>query len=431
MTRPFDVRQSPSGPRSQIEAPFITQSAWFIDGTNGDDSKAGSSAATALRTLAEFSRRVKGSVMFGAVTQTNERMITVNISGAFSTSDELYFDGVMLYDITSITFQGTVTTTALAATITNVTGLGSGGGAPFTLTTTGLDWTTTPERRIVFPGGQVAWIGRVIDANNITISTPGITPTNGQVVTVQTTTVIPNFFGNVSGQPRQNSQALNSQFRKVFLQDLFIGVPKNNLTTVEIPPFNLMGSARYFVNRCKVVTGLIQGDGITISTCQFIPSSANAFPRLEVFARNIDWGSSSVAQNPAATGNHTLQFLLGSCSTFRSLYCEGVGVLLVDPGVALIIASGNTHIQNSPVEGLRLNNGTIVTNNNGGRLSGTGNATFGINCGGGGVFGYFGAVDKPTITGTSGDTAVVGVTKAYAAIPFVNNPLFAGIYQFS
>ena len=410
---------------------LVTQPAWFVDGTTGNDNATGATLATALKTLAEFSRRMRGATLVGSFTQPNEAQIQVNLSGSFDVTDQLYLDGLFLYDTTSLVIQGTVTNTALVATITNVVGLGSGGGNPFTLTTTGVDWTTTPERRILLSGGFTAWIGRVIDANNITISNPNTTPLNGQTVTVQTTTVIPNMFCNIGAQPRQNAQALNSQFRKVLIFDVLIGVPKNIISTVEIPPLNLLGSARYFLNRCKIVTGLIQGNGVTTSTCQFIPSSATNSPRLEVYAQNFEFGFCSIAKNPAAINNHTLQLLLGSSISFRSVYSEGVGVLCVDPGVQLLIAAGNTHIQNSPVDGLRLNAGTQVVNNSNGRLSGTANAGFGINAGGGGVFGYFGAVDKPTITGASGDTAVVGVVKAYAAIPFVNNPLFSGIYQFS
>jgi len=410
---------------------LVTQPAWFIDGTTGNDNATGATLATALKTLAEFSRRMRGATLVGSFTQPNEAQIQVNLSGSFDVTDQLYLDGLFLYDTTSLVIQGTVTNTALVATITNVVGIGAGGGNPFTLTTTGVDWTTTPERRILIGGVFVAWIGRVIDANNITISNPNTTPINGQTITVQTMTVIPNLFCNIDGQPRQNAQALNSQFDKVIINDLLIGVPKNIITTVEIPPLNLVGTARYVLFRCKVVTGLIQSIGVTLNTCQLLPSSATNSPRLEVYSTNIALAFCSIAKNPATINNHTLQLLLGTTATFRSVYSEAVGVLCVDPGVQLVIASGNTHIQNSPVEGLRLNAGTQVVNNNGGRLSGTGNTTFGINCGGGGVFGYFGAVDKPTITGAGGDTAVVGVVKAYAAIPFVNNPLFSGIYQFS
>jgi hypothetical protein len=428
--------QSPSGavmcPALLVSSlGLVTQPAWFVDGTTGNDNATGATLATALKTLAEFSRRMRGATLVGSFTQPNEAQIQVNLSGSFDVNDQLYLDGLFLYDTTSLVIQGTVTNTALVATITNVVGLGSGGGAPFTLTTTGVDWTTTPERRVLLQGTFTAWIGRVIDANNITISNPNTTPINGQTLTVQTTTAIPNLFCNIDGQPRQNAQALNSQFDKVIINDLLIGVPKNAITTVEIPPLNLVGTARYVLFRCKVVTGLIQSIGVTLNTCQLLPSSATNSPRLEVYSTNIALAFCSIAKNPASINNHTLQLLLGTTATFRSVYSEAVGVLCVDPGVQVVIASGNTHIQNSPVEGLRLNAGTQVVNNSGGRLSGTGNATFGINCGGGGVFGYFGAVDKPTITGASGDTAVVGTTKAYAAIPFVNNPLFSGIYQFS
>lgn len=412
---------------------FVTQAAWFINGTTGNDANDGATATTALRTLAEFSRRMKGAVIFPPSNQTNERQMVVTLAGAFASTDELYLDGILLFDISSLLVQGTVTTTALAATITAVTALGAGGTtAPFTLTTTGLDWTTTAERRIVFPGGQVAWIGRVIDANNVTISNPGITPTNGQVITVQTTTAVPNLLCNVQGQPRQNAQALGTQFRKVFFQDLLIGVPKNNLTTVEIPPLVMVGTARFNLVRCKVVTGLVQAYGITFDTCQLIPSSANVAPRLEFYGYNMSFQNCSVAQNPASTNSHTWQIGQGCVQFWRSVYFEAVGVLLFEPGATIQLnGAAASHIQNSPVDAVRLTTGTLGMQNAGARLSGAGNAAFGINILGGATWGYFGAGDKPSVTGTSGDVSILGLgTLAYAAIPATQIAKFNGMYQF-
>ena len=44
----------------EIEQPFLTQTRWFVDPVNGDDSNDGTTAASALQTPGELARRWSG-----------------------------------------------------------------------------------------------------------------------------------------------------------------------------------------------------------------------------------------------------------------------------------------------------------------------------------------------------------------------------------
>jgi len=96
---------------------FITQDVWYIDSVDGDDSNDATSSSTAIKTLSELTRRLRGKTLSSNVTVMN-----IYLAGTFPTEPLILDLSVVSYcwikisAETTITYTGSITEfTAYAA----------------------------------------------------------------------------------------------------------------------------------------------------------------------------------------------------------------------------------------------------------------------------------------------------------------------------
>lgn len=388
-----------------------TQAVWAVNATTGNDAAAGGTL-TPLRTVAELSRRLKG------ITLTVSTVIT--LTGTFAQTDVLSLQDIFCYDEASITINGVVTPVQSGIVISSVTAIGAGTTQPWTIVTTGIDWTLQTARRVTLSGGQTGWIGQVVNANTIVCSHFNVTPTNAMTMTLETTSSVNNFAGNVYAQGRSNAQAVTLQINKVLVQDLKIGTPVAVVGpsgVVEVAPLVLLGMPQYAFTRCDVSTGILNAVNATFNFCQIHPFSNLTSTRLECFQSNflnfqgcsfVPLGSTSTS---VVSNQCNLQF--GNC------YAENVAFAF---NGCQVTHSAGMNIRNCVAAVLPYQLDVLSSakcTSNAAILAGAGNlAAQGLTVNNSAKFIYFQAAGKPTITAVA-DTLVGGTAKAYAAIPFL------------
>lgn len=132
----------------EVAQDFVTQSTWFVDAANGSDSNSGESESSALRTLAELTRRWNGRTFSSALSS-----VTVTLLGDFS-AEYLTLSATFTGN-TAVTIQGRMTT-VYAGAITTFTAYNAGTSTRSTMTDAGVaDWTTHVGRRLRVTSGAV------------------------------------------------------------------------------------------------------------------------------------------------------------------------------------------------------------------------------------------------------------------------------------
>ena len=133
------------------------QSQWYVK-SDGDPTAQGDTIATAI-TPTKLRRRLLNACIGQNTTIT-----------CLGNIDILELIGVSLQDNFTLDIEGTLTQVG-AGSIVAVTPNASTGAAPWALQTTGIDWTAVTAKRIELSNGTVGWVGQVIDANNVRVST--------------------------------------------------------------------------------------------------------------------------------------------------------------------------------------------------------------------------------------------------------------------
>ncbi len=417
------LRSGPSGRLFDLTSPLVTygtQLAWFVDAQNGDDDSIGDTAAHPLKTLGELSRRLSNNILLVPLTSAagaaEVREITVSLTGTFGQNDQLFLVDTFLENVTSLNISGVVANVT-TCTISSVTALTVGSTAGWTLVTTGIDWTATTAQRLMLPGGQVAWVVSVVDANTITVSSFNATPVALQTLTVQSCTTLNQLYVSAYGSPRSNAQSVTPQVNKLQFNDLFVGTPLGTLTggVLEVAPLYVYGRTQIAFNRCRIKTGMLGCDNATFNSCLIIPFSNLTSTRLEAFecqfANFQHCGFSGVGSTSTSFFFNRCFFQFGQCYSERVFFSvnQGSHLLCSNPliirnvqvNAAIFLSSSANAFCSAPA--------AIV--------SGTGNADVGINANAGCQFIYFNAAGKPTVTGGAGDTRIGGTVTAYAAIP--------------
>jgi hypothetical protein len=390
----LSLRAGPSGKAYDLDSALVaygTQSAWFIDATNGDDDNPGTQSHP-LRTMAEFNARLSGNfIQVPMAVQLVDNVI----------DSSLQLCGTRFSSSGSLTVSGTLTDTA-SGSLTSSSAIGPG----WQLTTVGIDWTTqSTSSQVRFSTGHVAAISEIVDANNVIVGflcAPGVsqsavTPTNGSTVTVATRSRALNPILNSTAQALQNSFP-------IILQNLSF-----DAALASQAAFTVAGGCRVQMYGCEMKD---QGT--------FVSNGFNARGSKYTLTTTFSWQSNNQIPTTfgcvvGGTGAVLFNHQAGTTS-HSSLLMTGARLGL--NGGNTVMTASNIHIRNSA-------NPVVVTN--GGYLSASGGSTAAIsgsvgNTGIGidcvmGVVEYF-ASTKPTVTGAS-DARVGGNSKTYAQIPFI------------
>lgn len=377
------------------------QAAWAIDPVNGDDAAFGTPSSP-LKTMGELNFRLDGNLI--------QQATTVQCVGDVL-DQPLWLSGTRIQSGASLTLSGTRTDVA-SGLVSVVTGLGAAGIRPWQITTTGINWTAVPAgAQVRFSTGELAMILEVVDANNVIIGAigalTGVTsnaPTVGSTVTAATLSrALPPVLNASGVGTRGTFQVLFRDFSFDAANDYTLcgGVPTQFYGCELKAPATLGGNfiAENPANlRCSRLTCTgtggwnLNGSMSDLNTagvvCVGLGAGSIANPRGRIFHGDM-------AFNGARLSVNSNQFVSCGAMYFRRVL--GVSCILVNDGGALLM------------------NGPPVN----GATGAAGNTLFGIDVPTGRVW-YIGAGNKPTVTGTSGDTRIGGAVKTYAQVPFIS-----------
>jgi len=385
------------------------QASWAIDPTNGVDSNQGTPAAP-LRTMGELSGRLSLNLI--------QQPTTVQLVGNVVDSP-LNLQGTRFAKGASLTVSGTLTDVT-TGTISVVTPLGiANGGAvtqpPWLLTTTGaVDWTTVPVgAQIRYSTGHVGMLLAAISATQAIVgclAAPGtsislVTPAAGNTLTVSTLSSALPPVVNATQIAFNGGSAIT-----IGLTGLRMDMANNDLYAQGGATLQLYGCELV----CATTLGLVHSSGgvLDLRACRVTLSGANSFRFRGTQADLI----STFGLCVVGTGSNFFQH---NCSvSHNNTAISGARLLCSSESNAQI---GSCYFRNTAGPVLVNSQGRLLCN---GVLNGTnasdGNTGIGIDVSSGLVT-YFSS-SKPQVSGNGGspETRVGGVTKAYAAIPYVN-----------
>ena len=391
------------------QSALILQPNWFLDANNGSDTADGDTASNALKSLEGLSRRFGSYPVFAQKT-------LIHLAGDFATED--FFLRGSARDGVTVGLIGEVTVTR-EGTITAKTNYLSGTNTA-QITDTGVaDWSPDFGDRLTLTSGANIgahnWIAADLGSNEVRTNTwfklhaigeaGGSTPLNG-------------FSFNVDVNDTYNIERFTS------LSSLNISIDRtqghaNPVNSFEARDIALGGYAIDFdvisylgTDACLIgchVSQLIRGESFRLIGCHgsdVIAAQCNPLYDACMFSGAILTGSPGFNNCDGFLRRRTLMQgsapSLGTQTTIA--YLDGLAIYDSPIGFTVPVHS--------------------VVDNAGGNTWGTGNTTHGIDIKTGGKFIYD---TKPTVTGSSGDVQVAGVTKTYAEIPFVNTAQFAGM----
>jgi hypothetical protein len=148
-----------------------TQAAWYIDPSSGSDANDGA-VATPLRTMAEFTRRVRGRTLLAS---------TITVTAVGTLSEAVDFD-VMLGDTVALTLLGSRSSSLLSGTLTAVQNVVEASGTISTITDSAIatSWTSSLGSnlnclvRVALGAGSYAhmWIAKDLGSKTARVSDP-------------------------------------------------------------------------------------------------------------------------------------------------------------------------------------------------------------------------------------------------------------------
>jgi len=397
-----DLRQSPSGQILGVASPLAAwslQPAWAVDPTNGNDLATGTPAAP-LKTAAELGARLSG--------QRLQQNTTVTLLGSLPSNDPLFIAGTWLGSFT-FELSGTLENT-VAGQLVTVTANATTGRAPWLLETSGIDWTTATQRRIELSGGSVGWVGEVIDATHVRVSTFQGENSDNDVTPVALDTFVASvpsssptislgiegalddpvlFTAPAQAQVRVRNLTLSgagrstSSWRSAQLWGCRIQNPRTLgiSTTVLRSCFRDTAQAQEFIVRddayLLIVDGVMVQDSSGVGQL-WVPAGLTAWVRGLPWFRNTGIFLQSSVFLHSFSRMHFEQFNIGIDSTAAMLSLTG-------------IVSGTSTLPGS--FGLVIRNAQVA---------------------------LYSVAAKPTISGAGGDTVIGGTVTAYAGVPFIN-----------
>lgn len=374
------------------------QTTWAVDEATGDDSNIGTPASP-LASVGELCRRLSNNTI-----QDNT---TIEFVGDVTEPIELR--NTKVADGKTVTINGTATTTASGA-IGTVTALGPNSGFPWQLDTTGIDWTTVTERRIVITNtasvGAIAWVLEVVDADTViigtlsTIGTPSITPTNLMTFDIQELSTVPNSNIDASATAMQLPLV-----QSIIVQDLRFTSGVNDMR--------------------------VAGSRHTFFGCDFTFSAAGTFSSdcLAAVFRQCRWNGVAASGHDLISKNIFILIggiLVGGGLRWRTAIAQGQIQQFSTFNAQMFVNSyirinaGGLHMRDSPSNPFSVLPGCYVSAfSTTSILSGADNLGIGLVVNTGGAYSYQSSA-KPTISGATADTQIGGTNTAYASVPSVN-----------
>lgn len=393
---------------SSGSAQYLQQPTWFINANTGNDSNDGATSLTALASWAELARRWGPSPI---LRQTTDVFIESSLTEILSVQGGV----VSLTGTSLLRIHGGVSAQLASGTFSGVTPLNVAAQQRLVLSDTGLGSQVKQRIRVTTgaAAGAIAWGAEQLGADDLACSPAGIFDTSAVPLPGSATLATPaggddyvvESLFQVDGIDLSVSRADESDGATfaLLVEDLAItgdtilqldsAMGPGGVLPVAVGcqlgdgAFALTGEA-YFCCLCFVDVFNVVGTGrATSDACLFFSS----FTVFVVIGGGL--------------------FLRGQTlfeSTVLIVALDGIlGGLTTSPGAVF----------NSPNDGLRLLRGSKAVLN--GVLWGTGNGDVGIEVEPAALYAYP-AAQKPTVTGTTGDTRVGGVVRAYGLIPIFN-----------
>lgn len=378
--------------------PFITQTLWYVDATNGSDTNSGTSWSSALKTLPELALRFFG-VFDPSITSVN-----VYLRGTFAHTLSLHATFATLGAV--VTIRGEMSAPLHSGTITTYTGFTAASDVRASVAETGVDLSAYVEKRlritsgvvegavthVALGSGQTALIGQF----NRIVSGSGVTsnPVNGVSYVVEDyATQIPSFDIEINGA-------------FTVLRDVRVRGTSSSIRSGFKGAFGAMASATLFGCDLYCDSTFNFGGNFSMTGCQ------NRGGTLIFFfftGRQI----AHVAKAP-------VYFSDGSfAACFNNIHQGATATLSVDTGATVEDLGQRGMFAVGGAEAFTVNSmGRFFQLNSSSLLWGSGNtATATVRVWGPCQFGYF---TKPTITGTGTDAVVGGVAKTWAQIPYID-----------
>jgi len=396
-------------------APFVwsTQTAWFIDPTNGSDTNSGLTAGTAIKTWAELRRRWLAS---GGVVQTTGNC-TVTLLGDLPVSDPCDMRGIWVKKGAAVVVTAAAKTTLYSGTITAVQARVLATNTDWAITSAGLpvSWTASgcvgKLCRIVGGArdGTTFWIKKDLGAKKATVSSPMTktsaypmgnavptypTPQVGDAIVVEDLVVIHTFrIAETGGDESFSDIANRLVFDHIAASDFNEG-----MSAVFDCDMNI-GLA--FLNCDADVAFPAPGGALQYFGCKCFPEGESG-TRIWLYGGYSDFGGT---------------IGVGSTCFADEFSVEGASFEIAGGNLQSNTSPASLGVLNSPSVGLLVRFGAVATILTGTQLWGGGNGTFGIVVESLSGLQYGGA--KPTITGTTNDTKIGGVATAYAGVPAI------------
>lgn len=397
----------------------LTQTAWYVDPTNGSDANDGLTSGTALKTVAELSNRWgKGKLISPTGANTSPGVtVTVNILGNVPTTDPLNIDVVLDGGVRLLFLGGVASSTPL--TVTAVTARNRATNTPWQFTATG--GVTVASRIFDSTVNAYFWTVKDQGANSWRLSEPCTKPN----------------VGSLLADANQVAIADSDTFVLQTLYTLKLGVVRvmQNRNNAAGPPFGtslvfrdldltgdycpeLSSNTSGYVYECKFSRSVTPATGLFVNLqncCQPSGQLVRPIGSLIRFGAGGYIGSGS-AFSPTTSA---LQFSNDIIFQGNSISIVGSNVLAILGGCGIFdsVAGGNGGT-NTAGNGLMVSQGgaavlrTTITN----ALWGSGQLGGGVGVAAGCNFFIVNDVSTPSITGSTpgtNDFVLGGATSTY------------------
>lgn len=386
----------------------LTQAAWYVNATTGNDSNTGATSGTALKTLAELYRRTQGRVWTVSS--------TIYLSGDF-TEESLVLDGTVLPGV-QVVVRGDVTEVATGAIsaftayngATSTPSLIDDGGATDYSAYVGLLVRITSGAAIncSAPLMKAVAAGQFRPGQFFSVDYLQVNPAGADTFAIEDlTTKVGSFHIGLKGAGGD----YNNYEPRCLIRDVRLSTSANNVQDNSFGDGDVSSGSTLLYRVCIDGGGLgltyISGTSIHLLATYTTVAGYMYFTDSVVYM----WGFTTLGgvQYDNCYVNVPFDFYL--VQNFAAYFyggetwaAGGIGAMEVGAGetAALSVESG-AHVSTP--------SGTSY-------CWGAGNLCgYGIKAGSGSIYSYG---VKPTVSGVTNDTIVGGTAKAYANIPFLN-----------
>lgn len=334
-----------------------SQVTWYIDPVSGSDLNKGDTSTAAIKTWAEFRRRV-GVGDF-------EQDVTVTwLNGDSNQQIDGHF---ILHGGAQLTIIGTPVVD-VSGTLTGQTSIDPSTNQPQLIDDAVGDWTNHVGKRVDLAGGSSAWIAKVISATQARVSqfqtfNPAIggsntTPAGNETYDVVTLPVVENFSATVS----RGSAGVVTKANGLVVQNFHFTGIFNRCTTGD-------GSSVFVAFYGCVFTGLgvVMTPVMKAENCHF-SSASEVIGSNGLISAGLISGFSPGFRSPGMEVSNNLMAQGVSMSVRDVIVCSSVGACIFDAAVGLLIRASGRVILDGGVRLWGSGNTTALSAKAGSRL---------------------------------------------------------------